>query len=162
MDISKVISIFKLPVKVNASILLVSGVLLFAPTSFISKLGLAFFKGKSNLYIGIIFLSSTTIVLISIGDIFLKYFKQKIKNHNQKKIYFAFLKSLSPTEKKILNQYFDEQSTTQYFEIEDGIVNGLEAKKYYFVRQMFLFFTQHLHIIFNRGHGNILIKISIY
>jgi hypothetical protein len=54
---------------------------------------------------------------------------KSIRNRRIKKFIIGNLKNLTDDEKSVLIPYIEKKSRTQYYEICNGVANGLEAKK---------------------------------
>ena len=102
---------------------LVTAVLLFSPDVFIDKLGLMAFKKSYHSWIGLTFLFSTGFAIPNLVKPFLLTGTpagRKIK---------SYLRNLTPKECEILKQYIQKNTRTQYLDLTDGIVAGLEHNK---------------------------------
>jgi hypothetical protein len=109
-----------------------TGVLLFSTIQFIEKIGLINFTTKNHNYIGIIFIISISILLSQllwwIKDKFINYIKYRKVEKNRIKS----LEELTADEKAYLIPYIIEKKNTIKYSIEDGIAQGLSAKKILF------------------------------
>ena len=128
-DLSKITEWLNLKPRFWFGTLLLTSALLFLPSEALDKLGLKDFRDAQKTWIGFVFLGSTVLlgsyaaeeVWITGKKAYLE--RRKLKSwHNQ-------MVDLSPPEKLVLREYIENKETTRYFEISNGIVNGLVAKK---------------------------------
>jgi hypothetical protein len=138
VDISKVLLNFigglssKNLLVILLSISLASGVLLFSRDDFLKHIGLDNFQAQFEEWIGVTFLVST-VLLVSVLAATLfqwaqsKYSKSK-ESRRRKTKRTEILQTLTPAERGILRRYVLRNTQTQYFNIGDGVVAGLEHK----------------------------------
>jgi hypothetical protein len=133
MDWSKLIDWIKLSPKYLLPIILVSGILIFAPTSFLAILGLDTFIILARPWIGIIFLLSSSLLIVNIFYSVYDWFKAEHKKKKIKGIRQERLHKLTPREKEIFLGYILNDTRTQYLDYSDGVARGLEAEGFIFM-----------------------------
>lgn len=129
MDFSKLTEWLKLKPRYLVALGIASGLLLFLPDRFLLSLGLSELSASFRPWIGGVFLLSTVLLLT--------HFLSKIGTPVQEKIEEALavrgwakrLKELTPEEKAHLQQYIQGNTQTRYYDLSDGVVKGLVAKK---------------------------------
>lgn len=126
--LSKIFDIHKLPFKVISWITVVSGILLFAPSSFIDKLKLSGFLSSYGPYIGVVFVSATALFSINtIGWLSLKV-RKKAKYSKWKKELRNVLENLDHAEKAVLREFFIQGQYTIELPMDNPTVVGLRNK----------------------------------
>jgi hypothetical protein len=126
MDFSKFLDWIKLSPKYLSPIVIVSGFLLFAKSSWLEIFGLVELVVKYRPYIGGIFLLATALLLshwlISLYEWFAKrrLWSKRLKGAKQ------HLHNLTHEEREILRAYIGGNTRTQKLPIESGVVSGLE------------------------------------
>lgn len=114
------------------AILLVSGVLVFSPETWLNELGLKSIVDSYRGWIGGVFLVSG-ILLLTNGLAFLfEPIQGSINDWRRTLVYSKQLKTLSSTEKKVLKKYFDQDTQSLQLGSMDGIAGGLVAKNILF------------------------------
>ncbi|QSR47957.1 super-infection exclusion protein B [Aeromonas veronii] len=159
MDISTITSALKLPKKAYFLGSIISGVMLFTGDEFLKKLSLLEFKKSYTLWIGIVFLLSIGMVLISIGDFLIEQYKtRKVKKADAAKkqqgeieaekkkaakseVQKYKLQNIDNYEKAVLREFYIAQKNTIEMSFEDPTVIGLINKE--IIRQ-----------VGNRGYRN--------
>ena len=124
--LSKAFDALKLSPKYLVPISVATGFLLFATTNVLNKLGLNELKTKYTPWIGGIFLVSTTLLLSHAVIAALSWMKNKIKRSLAIRNSRKRLHSLILGEKEILRGFILGQTKTQYLDLENGVVRGLE------------------------------------
>lgn len=116
-------------------IAIASGVILFAPDSFLTLLGLEVFLHSNKPYIGgtsvvaiALLLSHSIFRLAAFGKGVLTARQVKKKAAEAEANRHKKLHDLTPDEKAYLVPYVVDDENTQYFLIEDGVAGGLVAK----------------------------------
>ena len=132
MDFSKLIEWIKLSPKYLVPIGLVSGFLLFANKTILERFGLVEFVTDFRSWVGIVFLLASALILTDIIIHFIEWIKINYKNLRRNRFRLERFKNLTPEEKDILLGYLVQETRTQYFPINDGVVKGLEAEKIIF------------------------------
>ncbi|MGG3159779.1 superinfection exclusion B family protein [Priestia megaterium] len=121
----KMIEWLKLPARYLFVLALLAGILLFAPHSFLIKLGVDAFLEKYRTYIGITFLLFLMLFLVSFIQILYTFFKGKNEERTSRKFQQQRLRELTVQEKKILGYYIINQTRTQLLAMNNGNVNEL-------------------------------------
>lgn len=147
MDISTITSVLKLPKKAYFLGSIISGVMLFTTDEFLKKLSLLEFKKSYTLWIGIVFLLSIGMVLISIGDFLIEQYKtRKVKKADAAKkqqdeieaekkkaakneVQKYKLQNIDGYEKTVLREFYIAQKNTIEMSFEDPAVIGLINKE---------------------------------
>lgn len=125
MDWSKVLDALRLSPKHLVAISLVSGVLLLSPSQFVTRLGLDSFVSSYKVWISLVFFASSALL---VSELLEKVWLKGKQKYEQKKFLTSAqerLKHLTLEEKLILANYIYNQTKTQYFEMENGVINGL-------------------------------------
>lgn len=111
------------------ALLLASGFALFGPTSALGMLGLADLVAAWRPWFGVTFVGSGAyLISLSLRWIFTSR-KSPVREWWRIFLYKRVLHDLNPQEKKILRDYLADDSVTQYFELQNGVVSGLERKR---------------------------------
>ncbi|MHC1783053.1 MAG: super-infection exclusion protein B [Anaerolineaceae bacterium] len=130
--LTKILGAIKLPYKVYFAMTLLCGFLIFSPGKLLQRLSLDFFVFQYKSWISILFLFSFSLSLVyAIPEIF-SFIKKEVLKVLKKRYLADRLNNLSKGEKKVLFDYIDQDQRTQYFEIGDGIIRGLEAEGFLF------------------------------
>ncbi len=119
MDISGLLNLLKLPLRILIFLLVLDILLLWEPSWMVSKLGLREFLDEYRKYLGPIFL------LLSVG-ILAWLTKNIIQYVYEKKIAKKRLWNLTPREKEILAFYIINNTRSQELPMSDGTVSELE------------------------------------
>lgn len=109
-------------------IFMLASILLFLPSEALDKLGLKDFRDTQKTVIGLIFLGSAVFLGSYAAEEIWSNGKKAYLEQRQLKFWRDQMSDLSPPETLILREYIDNQETTRYFAISNGIVNGLVAK----------------------------------
>lgn len=128
-DLSKIAEWINLKPRFWFGILLLSSSLLFLPSESLDRLGLKDFRDSQRSWIGLVFLGSIVFLGSYAAEEVWITGKKIYLERRQLKSWHDQIANLSPPEKLVLREYIENQETTRYFEISDGIVNGLVAKK---------------------------------
>jgi hypothetical protein len=104
------------------------GVLLFAPVEFLDLIGVTRFVNGFRMWIGFAFLISAALLLARAGasvfrDATLRVRQRWILKRRQRRLH-----QLTPSEKRALAGYIADDTRTQYFQLEDGVIQGLAAE----------------------------------
>lgn len=116
----------KLPTKIMVSIALGTGVLLFSPEWLIEKLYMTEFIHKFGFIIGITFVVTLSISIVSLGTTLYNYSSEKRTMKKFKETANARLTALSDYQKMIIYSLFDEDNHTAELPLYDGAVLKLE------------------------------------
>jgi len=127
MEISRFIDWLKLSSVQLAALCLASGFIIFIPERAISQVGLGQLRNDHRVWIGLVFLFSSCLLLARLGSETWNWFAQRIRWHRTLKRRQARLRDLTPQERTALRRYIRDKTRTQYFQIEDGVIQGLEA-----------------------------------
>ena len=128
-DFAKLTEWLNLKPRFWLAISLLMGTLLFLPSASLEKLGLLELRDARQMWIGFGFLLSVVLLLsygveriwITVSD---AYYRQNQVRERQKSIAY-----LGPQEKAILREYIENQETTRYYPMSDGVVEGLVLQK---------------------------------
>ena len=132
MDISKITDFIKLTSKQYFALTLISGIFLFSPDIFIQRLVLFEITKQIKPWVGLLFIISVILLLVNLFSYLILFFKGYINNKRKLKIVVERINMLTRAEKKILFDYIDNDTRTQYFEFGDGIIQGLVAENILF------------------------------
>ena len=114
--------------KIAAISAIVSGILLFSPSEFISRVGLDEMLKSYHSHFGIAFLISIAVIAVECLFWIAKRIKARIREGEVKRNLQGMLAELTPSEKEYLAPYIFNQVNTQFFGVSDGIAQGLQAK----------------------------------
>lgn len=118
---NKIIDKIKDPI-VLSIIFIISSMILFLPTKYIKLLNLEIFVSKFGYIFGLLLLISVVGLFVLIISKINQLIK-KIRFHNKIKKYF---KTVTPEEKIVLSNYIHGNKKTNYYSIENGVVNNLK------------------------------------
>ncbi len=113
--------VFQKTAKVWILVFMVSVFFVFSPVPVVQKLSLESFEVRYASFVGFSFVFSSVVLLIMVVDGILSWAKKIRRMHQFKKQLHFF----TPEQKQILCQYLVQETSTQYFSIEDGVVNAL-------------------------------------
>src|SRR5438309_984245 len=102
-----------------------SAIVLFLPESVIKPLGLLTLRLEGQVYLGAAFLFSSCVIVC---DGFLKalaWGRRKYDKHVALRNLIRRLEKLTPNEQELLRRYLEDQTRTQHFHVEDGVVSCL-------------------------------------
>lgn len=125
---TNLIDFLKLPTKIFVSLTIASGLVLFLPDTIIEKIYMTNFTKEYGFIIGLVFIISISISLVSCTIILYKYI---IIRYNKFKFYkhaAERLEKLSPYQKAILYSLYLEDNYTHELPFNDGAVKILEQK----------------------------------
>lgn len=128
MDFSKSLEAIKLSPKYLFPVVLVSGFLLFARPSMLEVFGLAELSAKYKPYIGGVFLLAAALVLSHWAISLYKrgekrrLWSRRIKSSKRR------LRNLTAEEREVLRGYIGGNTRTRYFQLESGVVSGLQLE----------------------------------
>ena len=111
------------------AIAIAAGALIFGPTSFLDTLGVTEFVDGYRMWVGFVFLISTAILLARGGFRLFESGKKHFQQGRTLKRWRRRLHQLTPEEQKVLAGYVLADTRTQYFELEDGVIQGLAAEQ---------------------------------
>lgn len=117
---------FKLPTKIMFALALASGMILFLPDSIVAKMYMVDFRNKYGFAIGLLFLVSFSILIVTIFIGSYNYFNQK---HSMKKFRATAnerLQKLDDYQKAIVYGLYMEDNHTDELPLHDGAVKWLE------------------------------------
>jgi hypothetical protein len=106
---------------------LVAGMLLFASDSFRDTLGLTKFAQDYRPFLGILLLSSITLILVGIAGSGIDWVKRGWQKRKTFQAITKRLQILSEDEKQVLRHYILRNTRSNSLRIDDGVVNGLAA-----------------------------------
>ena len=116
----------KLPTYILGALAIASGILLFAPDSVIQMLYMTEFRAKYGFTIGIIFITSVSILTVLIIKLIYKAISGK---HNLKKLKEAqtkFLMKLDGEKVDLINTFIQQTTHTLMLPMNDGLVIELQ------------------------------------
>jgi hypothetical protein len=118
--------------------------LIFFPESIVNSLGLLEYREKTKIYLGIsllfCFIAIITFLFIYMAGVF--YLKKRQKR----------LHCLTKHEKEILKRYIFNETRTDYFECNDGVIKGLEIESIIF-RSSTISSTRYGHGVFTFSYN---------
>ena len=132
MDISKLTEWLKLTSEQLLGLLLfvstVLGALLFAPTGWITALGLQDISDEYKSIFGLALLLCVSLLIVRSVLWLSRYILGRFKEKRRMETMRRRLHSLTPRERDILRRYIEEETRTQYLDITDGVVRGLRSE----------------------------------
>ncbi|RAJ76685.1 superinfection exclusion protein B [Chitinophaga dinghuensis] len=126
--LEKLFDIQKVPTKIIFVICLCSAVLLFVPSNFLTKLNLSVFLSDYGKYIGITFIITLSLLVISTLNSFFKYIKNLISKRRFKKEILVELVNLNSNEKALIREFFIQDKFAIQIPIYDDTMIGLLNK----------------------------------
>jgi len=127
--ISKLLDIKKVPTKIVFLFWFVSLLLLYLPSQTLQQLGLVEFKQEYGKYFGIVFLVTTSFLLIIIFTWLYKKIDDKIFINKYKKIIKDAINNLDIHEKAVLREFYIQGVNTLKVPIDNPTVSGLIDKR---------------------------------
>lgn len=127
MSLGKLIDIIKLPPQYLFGIALIAGFLLYAPEETLRNIGLLDFIERFQMWIGIVFLSSTAFFIVAVLVVVGKMIKGGFNKRKNARIRKERLRNLNPDEKEILRYYFEHNTRSLKLSIMNGVVRELES-----------------------------------
>lgn len=121
MNLKDYVGWIKLPPKYIFALSIVSGFVLFGPTSINKGLGLDLFLNDYRKFVGVFFLLTVFLLFAHI----IGFLKERYEKHKNNKKLRKRLFDLTDEEKKVLSQYLDDNTRTEYFNFTDGVILGL-------------------------------------
>ena len=126
VDLKQLIDAIKTLPRYAWALTLVTAILLWGPTYIIGGLGLRDFISLYRPYLGVafLFLLSVSIVILvkkTSALLWTNFIKEKLQIHWLK----DHVKKLTPREKEVLRSYFDKDTKTQSWSLNDGVIGGL-------------------------------------
>jgi len=115
------IDFLKLPPNILTAISLVSGVILFAPNNFVNKLYMDNFRNQFGFAIAIIFLISTSVLIVLLFTIILKKIITLINNKKIKKARIDYLLNADDYKVKLIKRFMDDETHTLKIQQNDGL-----------------------------------------
>jgi hypothetical protein len=112
-----------------AAIAIAAGMLLFSPSTFTEALGVARFVIGYRMWIGVVFLASTAVLLSRTGGGLFEFTRNRVRQNRTLKMWQRRLHELTSEEKRVLASYVLKGTRTQYFQLQDGVIQGLVAEK---------------------------------
>lgn len=119
--------ILNLPIKIICAIAIASGIILFLPYNLAVKLYMESFRSTYGFAIGIVFIVSTSIILVTLCILVIQYITKKFKNKIFYKNSSKRLNELSHYQKAIVYGLLLETNYTHELPLNDGAVRGLES-----------------------------------
>jgi hypothetical protein len=106
---------------------LVAGMLIFGSDGFRKALGLTEFAQNYRPVLGVLFLSSITLILVGIAGSGVDWFKRVWRKRKAFQAITKRLHILSEDEKQVLRHYIVRNTRSNSLRIDDGVVNGLAS-----------------------------------
>jgi hypothetical protein len=128
MDPSKFLDWIKLSPKYLLGLAVFAGLLLFAPNSFIERLGLVEIVDKNRTWVGLAFILVISLLSVNLFEPVIGYFKEKWNKWKTRKSQEHRLNNLTLEEKAIMRGYILKNTRTQYLRVDDGVVRGMERE----------------------------------
>ena len=126
-----IVDFLKLPPRILGALSVASGLLLFLPNAIIEKLYMTSFRDKPGFAIGIVFVVSTSILVVFLVVIIAKKIKDKYYNKRLKKARIAYLKRIDGNKVELIRYLLNESTHTAMLPMHDGVV--LELQHFYVI-----------------------------
>lgn len=126
--ISKLLDINKLPTRIILLIWFISAVLLYIPESIIKNLDLVDFKADYGKYFGIAFLTSSCLLMITVGTWVIKKIHIRRLNVKYKNVILESVNNLDTHEIAILREFYIQGRNTLKIPMDNPTVSGLVNK----------------------------------
>ena len=120
---------FKLPTKIMFALALASGMVLFLPENIVSKMYMVDFRNKYGFAIGLLFLISFSILIVTVVIGGYKYFSHKHAMKKFKATAKERLQKLDDYQKAIVYGLYMEDNHTGELPLHDGAVKWLKQNK---------------------------------
>lgn len=117
---------FKLPIKIIGALAFASAMILFLPDTIIKKIYMESFRKEYGFTIGIVFIVTFSILLVSLIIFLQKYFSNKYYKKRFEENAPKRLKSLTMYQKAILYHLYLQDNYTDELPINDGAVLTME------------------------------------
>ena len=121
-----IVDFLKLPPRILGALSVASGLLLFLPNAIIEKLYMTSFCDKYGFAIGIVFVVSTSILVVFLVVIIAKKIKDKYYNKRLKKARIAYLKRIDGNKVELIRYLLNESTHTAMLPMHDGMVLVLQ------------------------------------
>lgn len=118
----------KLPAKFFILFAVVSGFILFAPQDLLNTIKITKFNILYGEYIGLVFVTSTSLVVINFLIWLQKFVSNQISNFKYRKEYSKNLKRLDYKERSVIREFLLQNQSSIEMPLDDVIVNGLISK----------------------------------
>ncbi|MEL4240041.1 superinfection exclusion B family protein [Shewanella xiamenensis] len=127
IDAKQVFDWLKLSGKQAFILCVITSILLFSGDELLSKLALVDAKKSLQIWIGLVWLISVSILVAEIIFPVVKWASQKVKWHFNLKRYQQRLHDLTIEEKELLSEYIDRNTRTTSIKYSNGVAKELEA-----------------------------------
>ena len=127
--LEKLFDIKKIPTRFIFVIWLSSGLILFVPEHFLTKLNLNIFLQEYGKYIGIVFIICTGFLLVTILCSIKESFDRKKSLKSTKKSILYAIQNLDFHEKALLREFFITRKSTLQLPVDNDTVVGLVNKR---------------------------------
>ena len=127
--LNKIENLDKIPVRIVILIWLVSVLILVLPESMLILLSLSEFKLIYGKYIGIIFLTSSGLLITAIVSFLYKSIRRSLNNKKTKRIALEAIRTLDDHEKAVIREFVIQGRNTLRLPVDNPTVNGLINKR---------------------------------
>jgi hypothetical protein len=128
VDFSRYVEWIKLSPRYLLPISLFTGFVLFAPQEMLDRFGLVRLLSDYRPYFGLVFLLSTTLLLSAALAAVYSWFKKRRRQRARLKYMRQRLHHLAEPEKVILRGFVYNGTRSQYLDMADGTIGGLEVE----------------------------------
>ena len=118
--------VFKLPIKIFCAIAFGTGLILFLPDSIVERLYLDSFRDSFGFWLGLVFIISVSIVLITFVVFLGKYFRDKLRLRKWRRKSEKDLNELDDLRMAILCSLYEKINHTDDLPLNDGAVLRLQ------------------------------------
>ncbi len=120
------VEFLKLPPTILSALSVASGALLLLPDKIISKLYMTDFRDKYGFLLGIIFMVSTSILIILLITKIYKYFNNKKTSKELVKSQTKYLKNINQEKADIIRAFINDHTHTLLLPVNDGLIIELQ------------------------------------
>lgn len=126
--ITKIVEIVRLPLKYMWAVVLVTAFLLFAPDSWLRRVAVDSFRTAHQQTIGILFLASLALVLVSAFESSQGFVGRRIRRRRLIRNAIDEIEQLDPSEKAVLREFSIQAQDALQLPVSDATVAGLIEK----------------------------------
>jgi hypothetical protein len=107
-----------------AAVFIVCVTLALLPKTVMERMRIAELREHYFPLISLCGIVSFAVLLVEFAD----WLRRPLKSFRERREHKAVLYSLTPPEMRIIADYFEQETDTQYFDLTDGVAGGLRAK----------------------------------
>jgi hypothetical protein len=126
--VERIFDFNKIPTKLMLLLWIMSGVMLFFPAAFLTKLNLTEFNAEYGKFVGVTFLFTTGFLVVTIVTSIQNSIKSGNVFRRRKEEIIHTVQNLDEHEKAVLREFSINGSSTLQLPIDNATVNGLHSK----------------------------------